>query len=91
MGVSGVIGENGRIFGGSERYLGIVGEPTLKLGGPMGEVELERSLDGGWVVVPRARRSASCQGVVWSCVESYGDGACGGVRCTVPQFVCTHS
>ena len=60
MGVSGVIGENGRIVGGSERHLGIVGASTLKSGGPM-----ERSLDGGrsW---PGARRSASYQGVVWS-------------------------
>ena len=77
MGVSGVIGENGRIFGGSERHLGIVGAPTLKLGGPMDEVELERSLDGGWVVVPGARRSASCQGAVWTYVESHDDDACG--------------
>ena len=48
MGVSGVIGESGRIFGGSEQHLGIVGASTLKSGGPMGEVDLERSLDGGW-------------------------------------------
>ena len=33
------------------------------------------------MVVPGARRSASCQGAVWTCVESYDDGACGGVRC----------
>ena len=48
MGVSGVIDENGRFFGGSERHLGIVGASTLTSGGPMGEVDLERSLDGGW-------------------------------------------
>ena len=41
-------GENGRIFGGSERQLGIVGVSTLKSGGPMGEVDLEPSLDGEW-------------------------------------------
>ena len=43
MGVSGVIGENGQIFGGSEWHLGIVGASTLESGGSM-----ERSLDGGW-------------------------------------------
>ena len=42
----GVIGENGRIFDGSGRHLDIVGASTLKSGGPMGEVHLERSLDG---------------------------------------------
>ena len=47
MGVAGVIGENGQIIGGSERHLGIVGASTPTLGGPMGEVDLERSLDGG--------------------------------------------
>ena len=41
MGFSGVIGENGRISGGSERHLGIVGAPTLRSGGPMDEVDLE--------------------------------------------------
>ena len=61
--VSGVVGQNGRIFGGPERHLGIVGASTLKSGGPMGEVDLERSLEW-WVVVPGARRSASCQGAV---------------------------
>ena len=85
MGISGVIGENGQIFGGPERYLGIGGASTLKSGGPM-----ERSLDGGrsW---PGARRSASCQGAVWTCVESYYDGACGGVGCTVHQSAWTPS
>ena len=48
MGVSGVVGENGRIFGGSERQLGLVGASTLKSGDPMGEVDLERSLGVGW-------------------------------------------
>ena len=37
----------------------------------MGEVDLERSLDGGW----------SCL-ELWTCVESYDDG---GVGCTVPS------
>ena len=44
----GVIGENGRIFGGSERHMSIVGASTLTSGGPMGEVDLERPLDGRW-------------------------------------------
>ena len=48
MGVSGVIGENRRFFGGLERHLGIVGASTLTSGSPIGEVDLERSLDGGW-------------------------------------------
>ena len=56
----------------------------------MGEVNLERSLDSRWSV-PGARRSASCQGAVWSCVEPYDDGACGGVGCTIPQSACTLS
>ena len=89
----GMIGENGRIFGGSERHLGIVGAPTPKSGGPMGEVDLERSLDGGWscleLVAVRAIKELC--GVVWSCVESYDDGECGGVGCTVPQSACTPS
>ena len=55
-----MIGENGRIFGGSERHLSIVGVSTIRSGSPMGEVDLERS----WVVVPGARCSASCQRVV---------------------------
>ena len=55
----------------------------------MGEVDLERLLDG--VVVPGARRSASCQGAVWTYVESYGDIECGGVGCTAPQSACTFS
>ena len=57
----------------------------------MGEVglerDLERSLDGGWVV-PGARRSASYQGAMWTCVELYDDGICGGIGCTVPQSAC---
>ena len=68
MGVSGVIGENGRIFDDSERHLGIVGASTLKSGGPMGEVDLERSLDVGWsyleLVAVRAVKELC--GVVWS-------------------------
>ena len=68
----------------------IVGASTLKSGGPMGEVNLERSLDSRWSV-PGARRSASCQGAVWSCVEPYENGACGGVGCTIPQSACTLS
>ena len=63
-----MIGENGRVFGGSERHLGIVGASTLTSGGPMGEVDLERSLDGGWscleLVAVRAVRELC--GLVWS-------------------------
>ena len=63
MGVSGVIDENGRIVGGPERHLGIVGASTLKSGGPV-----ERSLDGGWscleLVAVRAIKELC--GVVWS-------------------------
>ena len=63
MGVSGVIGENRRMFSSSERHLGIVGASTLKSGGPM-----ERSLDGGWscleLVVVRAIKGLC--GLVWS-------------------------
>ena len=66
--VSGVIGENGRIFGGSERHMSIVGAPTLRSCGPMGEVDLERSLDGRWscleLVAVRAVKELC--GVVWS-------------------------
>ena len=62
MGISGVIGENGQIFGGSEQYL-TVGASTLKSGGPM-----ERSLDGGWscleLVAVRAIKELC--GLVWS-------------------------
>ena len=68
MGVSGVIGENGRIFGGSELHLGLVGASTLKSGGPMGEVDLERSLGVRWscleLVVVRAVKEMC--GLVWS-------------------------
>ena len=68
MGVSGVIGENGQISGGSERHLGIVRASMLKSGGPMGEVDLERSLDGGWswleLVAVRAVKELC--GLVWS-------------------------
>ena len=67
MGVSGVIGENGQISGGSERHLGIVGASMLKSGGPMGEVDLERSLDGWSCLELVAMRAVKglC-GVVWS-------------------------
>ena len=44
----GVIGENGRIFGGPELHLGLVGASTLNSGGQMGEVDLERSLGVRW-------------------------------------------
>ena len=93
MGVSGVIGETGQIIGGSERHLGIVGSSTPTLGGPMGEVDLERSLDGGWsclgLVAVRAIKKLC--GLVWTCVDLYDDGACGGVGCTVPQSACAPS
>ena len=46
MGVSRVIGENREQVDVLERYLGIVGASTLKLGDSMGEVDLEWSLDG---------------------------------------------
>ena len=49
MSVWGVISENERIFGGSERHLGIVGASTLNSGGPVGEVDLEQPFDGGWL------------------------------------------
>ena len=41
LGISGIIGENGRNFGGPERHLGIVAVSTLKSGGPMGEIDFE--------------------------------------------------
>ena len=85
MGISGAIGENGRIFGGPERHLGIVGASMLNSGSPMGEVDLERSLDGGWCLELVAAR------VPRSCVELCGEGACGGGGCTVHQSACTHS
>ena len=53
------LGENGRIFGGSERQLGIVGASTLNSGGPMGEVKVDwngRSMVGG-----RAWSSSQCE------------------------------
>ena len=58
MGVAEVISENGWMFSGPE---GIVGASALNPGGPIGEVDLERSLDGGG-----ARRSGTCQGGVCS-------------------------
>ena len=68
MGVSGVIGENGRIFGGSERHLGLVGASTLKSGGQMGEVDLERSLGVGWscLELVAVRAGKELCGLVWS-------------------------
>ena len=58
-----------RTFGGSERHLGIVGASMLKSGDPMGEVDLERSLDGGWsclefVAVRVPRSCVELRGVV---------------------------
>ena len=68
MGISGVIGENGRNFGGPERHLGIVGASTLKSGGPMGEIDLNGSSMGGWscmeLVAVRAVKELC--GLVWS-------------------------
>ena len=65
---TGVIGENGWIFSGLEQHLGIVGTSTLKPGGPMSEVDLEWSLDGGWscleLVAVRAVKELC--GLVWS-------------------------
>ena len=77
--VSGVFGENRRIFGGPERQLGIVVTSTLKSGGPMGEVDLERSLDGGWSCLELV--------AVRAVKEPYDDGTCGSVGCTVPQHI----
>ena len=73
MGVSRVIGE--WMFGGLERYLGIFGASTLQSGDSMGGVDLERSLDG-W---------RSCLPAEWTGVESYDNGACGGVK-VVPVY-----
>ena len=58
--------ENGRIFGGSERHLGIVRASTLTSGGPMGEVYLERLLHG-----VRAWSSSQCE-LSRSCVDLCG-------------------
>ena len=68
MGVSGVIGENGGIFGDSEGHLGFVGASTLRSGGPMGEVDLERSLDVGWscLELVAVRPVKELCGLVWS-------------------------
>ena len=70
------------MFGGLERYLGIVGASTLKSGDSMGEVDLERLLDGWRSCLEMSR---SCVPAEWTCVESYDNGACGGVR-VVPVY-----
>ena len=62
------VDENGWIFGGSEPHLGIVGASTLKSGGPMGEVDLERLLDGGWSCLAVRAVKELC-GLVWSRTE----------------------
>ena len=72
MGVSRVIGENREQVDVLEGYLGIVGASTLKLGDSMGEV---RSMVGG----------RSCVPAEWTCMESYDNGACGGVG-VVPVY-----
>ena len=87
MGVAKVISENGWMFGGPEQHLGVVGASALKLGGPMGEVDSEQSLDGERSSLER-ELSRSCVPADWTCVESYDDGACGGVG-AVPQSPCT--
>ena len=63
-----MIGETGRVFGGSEQHLGIVGASTLTSGGPMGEVDLKRSLDGGWSYLEliAVRAVKELWGLVWS-------------------------
>ena len=59
MGVAEAISENRWMFGGAEQHLDIVGASALNPGSPIGEVDLERSLDGGG-----ARRSGNYQGGV---------------------------
>jgi hypothetical protein len=58
----------------------------LELDGPLGEVDLERVLDGR-----RSCLELSCDcgcdellGNGVTCVGPYDDGACGGVGCTTP-------
>ena len=49
-----MIGESRWMLGGPERHSGIVtivGASTLELDGPLGEVDLERTPDGGWSYV----------------------------------------
>ena len=68
MGISGAIGENGLIFGGSEQHLGIVRASMLNSGSQMGEVDLERSLDGGSSCLELVAVQAVKElcGLVWS-------------------------
>jgi hypothetical protein len=67
-------------------YCVIVGVSTPELDGPMGVVDLERTLNGG-----RSCLEMSCHceelvgsGVPWACVGSGDDGGCGDIGCTIP-------
>jgi len=71
-------------------YCVTIGVSTLELDGPLGEVDLERTLDGGrWSL--ELPCDCDCDELLgsgvpadWTCVGSCGDGACGGVGCTIP-------
>ena len=72
-------------------YCVTVGVSTLELDGPLGEVDLERTLDGGrWGLELRCDCYCDCDELLgnsvpadWTCVGSCDDGVCGGVRCTI--------
>ena len=93
MGVAGVTSENERLSGGPERHLGIVLLSGCLLDGPLGEIDVERTLDGGrWGLELPCDCDCDCDEVLgsgvpadWTCVGSCGDGACGGVGCTIPM------
>jgi len=72
-------------------YCVTVGVSTLELDGPVGEVDLERTLDGGqWSLELPCDSDCDYDELLgsgvpadWTCVGSCGDGACGGVGCTI--------
>jgi len=91
VGVAGVT-RSERVSGGPGRYCVTVGISTLEMDGPLGEVDLERTLDGGrWSLELPCDCDCGCDellgsGVLadWTCVGSCGDGACDDVGCTIP-------
>ena len=86
MGVVEVNSEHGQVFGGPEQHLGIaLLLERLRLSWvvrSLSEGDLEQTLGGGELSCDEVL--GNCVHADWICVESYDDGVCGDIGCTVP-------
>jgi hypothetical protein len=86
VGVTEVIIENGDVgrSGAALGYFVIVGVSKPEMDGPLGEVNLEQTLNRGRRCPATVKPVGSGVPADWACVESCDDGSCGDVRCTIP-------